>query len=605
MNDSYILGISAFYHDSSASLLKNGIIVAACQEERFSRIKGDSNFPGQSIDYCLSEAGITIDRLDHVVFYDKPILKFDRILSSYIHTAPIGIRSWLKAIPLWLKDKLWTEDTIKKTLKYNKNVLFTEHHQAHAASAFYPSPFKEAAIITIDGAGEWATTTIGKGIDNTIEIIEEIGFPHSLGLLYSAFTYYCGFKVNSGEYKLMGLAPYGEPKYSDIILENLITLNEDGSYILHEKYFNYISGLTMISKKFENLFGMKPNKPDIKPTQFYMDIAASIQQVFTTAVLNIVRRAKTVTGLDNLVIAGGSALNCVTNSVILNSKIFSSLFIQPAAGDAGCSLGAALFVHYNYCGNTRIVDKKTDSQHGSYLGPAYTDYQIKSILDEHNIVYTFADEEKLIDFTVDALINQKVIGWFQGRMEFGPRALGNRSILGDPRSETMQKDMNVKIKFRESFRPFAPSVLEEKVSEWFETDSPSPYMLLTAQVKENKRIPFDHSIKGLGILDYRRSEIPAVTHVDYSARIQTVNNKTNPVYHTLINRFYEKTGVPMLINTSFNVRGEPIVCSPTDALRCFFGSNIDVLIIGSFIIARDKQIKKMDIKKWKKSLTRD
>lgn len=603
MSDIYILGISAFYHDSSAALLKNDQVIAACQEERLSRIKGDSCFPAGSIDYCLKEAGISIERVDHIVFYDKPILKFDRILASFIHTAPMGLRAWLKAVPVWLKEKLWTEDIIKKALGVDKNILFTQHHQSHAASAFYPSPFEEAAVLTVDGAGEWTTTAIGKGSGNKLEIIERIDFPHSLGLLYSAFTYYCGFRVNSGEYKLMGLSPYGTPKYADLIKNNIVTLNDDGSFLLNEKYFSYISGLKMISAKFEKLFDMPANKTDRIPDQFYMDIAASIQSVFSEAMLNLVKRAKSTTGCDKLVIAGGSGLNCVTNELILKSSIFSDIFIQPAAGDGGCSLGAAYYVYYSYLKNERVI--KHEQKLTSCYGPEYSNYEIEQTLKKHDIIYRYASDEELLEYASDKIIEQKVIGWVQGRMEFGPRALGNRSILGDPRSEKMQKDMNIKIKFRESFRPFAPSVLEEHYKEWFDIDVPSPYMLFTAKVKDEKRLKTDLSRQGLELLNQKRSLIPAVTHVDYSARIQTVDKNLNPLFHKLIDCFRSKTGIPMLINTSFNVRGEPIVCSPEDSLRCFFGSNIDILIAGNFIIEKENQDKNMDIKKWKKSIIKD
>jgi len=606
MSDVYILGISAFYHDSAASLIKNGEIIAAIQEERFTRKKGDADFPINAIRECLKIGNIDISNLDYIVFYDKPILKFDRILASYIHTAPKGLLSFLKAVPLWLKSKLWTEDEIKKKLKYKKNVLFTEHHQSHAASAFFPSPFNEAAIITVDGAGEWTTTTIGIGKENKIKLLKKINFPHSLGLLYSAFTYYCGFRVNSGEYKLMGLAPYGEPKYLDIIKKELITINEDGSYLLNEKYFDYISGLRMINKKFEKLFGREALPPDKKPDQFYMDIAASIQVVFDEILVKIAREAKKITGLDNLCLAGGVALNCVSNSKILFEKIFKKIWIQPASGDAGGALGSALYVYYHYLNNRRVADNINDFQKGSYLGNEYSNEEIENSLKRFGVKYKKVTEEELIEIISSEIANKKVIGWFQGRMEFGPRALGARSILGDARDPDMQSVMNLKIKFRESFRPFAPSVLEDYAKEYFEIDIPSPYMLLVAQVKKDKLIEVDKSgKKGLDLLKLKRSIIPAITHVDNSARLQTVNQKTNPLYYKLIKRFYEKTGCPVIINTSFNVRGEPIVCSPVDAYYCFMGTNIDILAIGNFILYKEEQPEIKDLKKWKKTLIKD
>lgn len=606
MNNIYILGISAFYHDSASCLIKDGEIIAAIQEERLTRKKGDESFPINSIRKCLKIGNIDISQIDYIVFYDKPILKFDRILASYIHTSPKGLLSFLKAIPLWLKSKLWTEDEIKKKLKYKKDILFTEHHQSHAASAFFPSPFNEAAIITVDGAGEWTTTTIGIGKENKIRLLKKINFPHSLGLLYSAFTYYCGFRVNSGEYKLMGLAPYGEPKYVDIIKKELIHINEDGSYLLNEKYFNYISGLRMINKKFEKLFGRETLPPDQKPDQFYMDIASSIQSVFDEIMLKIAREAKRVTGLNNLCLAGGVALNCVSNSKILQEKIFDNIWIQPAAGDAGGSLGAALYIYYNYLNNKRETDNINDFQKGSYLGNEYSNEEIEEELKKFGAVYKRVSDEELIEIISDEINNKKVIGWFQGKMEFGPRALGSRSILGDARDTDMQTVMNLKIKFRESFRPFAPSVLEEYAKDYFDIDIPSPYMLLIAQVKKDKLIEVDKTNKkGLDLLKLKRSIIPAVTHVDNSARLQTVNEKTNPLYYKLIKRFYEKRGCPVIINTSFNVRGEPIVCSPIDAYYCFMGTNIDILAIGNFILYKDEQPEIKDLKKWKKTLIKD
>ncbi len=606
MNDIYILGISAFYHDSAACLVKNGEIIAAIQEERLTRKKGDADFPINAIRECLKIGKIEVDDLSYVVFYDKPILKFERILSSYIHTAPKGLNSFLKAIPLWLKSKLWTEDEIKKELKYKKEVLFTEHHQSHAASAFFPSPFSEAAIITVDGAGEWTTTTIGIGKNNSIKLLKKINFPHSLGLLYSAFTYYCGFRVNSGEDKLMGLAPYGEPKYVDIIKKELITINDDGSFLLNEKYFNYISGLTMINKKFEKLFGRERLKPDQKPDQFYMDIAASIQAVFDEIMVKIAKETKRITGSKNLVLAGGVALNCVSNSKILQERIFDNIWIQPASGDAGGALGAALYIYYNYLNNERKTDEINDFQKGSYLGSEYSNEEIENQLKKFGAVYKKVSDDELIEIVANEINNKKVIGWFQGRMEFGPRALGSRSILGDARDSEMQTNMNLKIKFRESFRPFAPSVLEEYTKEYFEIDIPSPYMLLVAQVKKDKLLNVDKTDKkGLDLLKLKRSVIPAVTHVDNSARLQTVNKNSNPLYYKLIEKFYELTNCPVIINTSFNVRGEPIVCSPIDAYYCFMGTNIDILAIGNFILYKKDQPEIKDLKKWKKSLIKD
>lgn len=606
MKDSYILGISALYHDSASVLLKNGEIIAASQEERFTRKKGDENLPINSILYALKVAGITINEVDHIVFYDKPILKFDRILASYIHTAPKGLASFLKALPLWLKSKLWTEDQIKKELGYKKEIYFTEHHQSHSASAFFPSPYDKSAIITIDGAGEWQTTTIGIGEGNKIKILKEINFPNSLGLLYSAFTYYCGFRVNSGEYKLMGLAPYGKPVYLDLIKKELIKINDDGSYAINEKYFNYVSGLKMINKKFSALFGRPPLGADGKPDQFYMDIAASIQELFNEILVKIAIKAKSLTNMDNLVLAGGVALNCVANSKILSKSGFKNVWIQPAAGDAGGALGAALYIYYNYQGANRNTDNINDFQKGSYLGPEFTDEEIEIFLKKSGALYRKVSEDELVDTISDAIINQKVIGWFQGRMEFGPRALGSRSIIGDARSSEMQSVMNLKIKFRESFRPFAPSVLEDKAGEYFDTKTASPYMLLTAQVKKDKLIQSDCEGKtGLELLNLKRSVITAVTHVDNSARLQTVNEKDNGLYYKLIKKFYDKSGCPVIINTSFNVRGEPIVCEPADAYYCFMGTNIDVLALGSFILYKEEQTPIKDLNKWKKTLIKD
>lgn len=606
MDNKYILGISAFYNDSAACIIKNGSIIAAAQEERFTRKKGDADFPINAIYYCLKAAEISISDLSEIVFYDKPILKFDRILASYIHNAPKGVESFVQAVPLWLKSKLWVEDTIKKELNFKNDILFTEHHQAHAASAFFPSPFDKAAIITIDGVGEWSTTTIGTGIGSKISLFKKIDFPHSLGLLYSAFTYYCGFRVNSGEYKLMGLAPYGKPVYLDIIKKEIITINSDGSYVLNENYFNYISGLKMINSRFEKLFGHKSLKPDQKPGQFYMDIAASIQKLFDEILVRIAVEAKRLTGLENLCIAGGVGLNCVSNSAILKESGFSGIWVQPAAGDAGGGLGASLYVYYQYLNNERVTDGKTDFMEGAYLGPSFDNNEIKDALDRLGAVYHNTPADELLKIIAAAISSEKVIGWFQGRMEFGPRALGNRSILGDARSEKMQSMMNLKIKFRESFRPFAPSVMEEKSTEYFDIDRPSPYMLLTAQVKSGKLVKADTDGKtGMELLKLKRSVVPAITHVDNSARLQTVSEKTNPLFYKLLKEFESKTGCPLIINTSFNVRGEPIICNPVDAYNCFMGTGIDLLAIGDFILYKEEQPKNPELKKWKKSLIKD
>lgn len=606
MSGEKILGISAFYHDSAAALIDNGEIVAAAQEERFSRKKGDSSFPSMAVNYCLREAAIGIDDVDQIVFYDKPITKFDRILGSYIHSAPKGWRSFLQAMPLWLKTKLWTEDSIARETGFKKDILFADHHQSHAASAFYPSPYEEAAIITVDGAGEWTTTAIGVGRGNRIDLVKKLNFPHSLGLLYSTFTYYCGFKVNSGEYKLMGLAPYGKPVYLDLIKKELITVHNDGSYTLNEKYFGYISGLKMLNGRFEKLFGRKSLSPGAVPDQFYMDIAASVQELCNEIMVAIAKEAKRVTGLDRLCIAGGVGLNCVANSRIVAECGFSGVWIQPAAGDAGGALGAAYLGHYLYSGNARNTTREKDRMKGSLLGPGYGKDEIRSALDTFRAKYHERDRDELIRETARCIADQKVVGWFQGRMEFGPRALGNRSILGDPRSESMQTTMNLKIKFRESFRPFAPSVIEEKTGEYFEPGNPSPYMLLTAQVNRNLRIAVNEDgLKGLELLKLKRSTLPAVTHVDGSARLQTVSKEENPLFHALISEFGKLTGCPVLINTSFNVRGEPVVCSPKDAFLCFMGTNIDVLVIGNFILYKNEQPENVELDKWKKTLIQD
>ncbi|MSU54264.1 MAG: hypothetical protein EXS48_00280 [Candidatus Staskawiczbacteria bacterium] len=597
--DTNILGISAFYHDSAAALIKNGEIISAGQEERFTRKKHDADFPKNAIEYCLKEAKIGPEDLDYIVFYDKPFLKFERIIETYLAYAPVGIRSFLKAIPLWIKQKIWIRDLIRKDIKgFKGKILFTEHHQSHLASAFYPSPFTESVILSIDGVGEWTTTSIAHGKGNNFKILEEIRFPDSLGLLYSAFTYFTGFKVNSAEYKVMGLAPYGSPKYVDKILDNLIDVKEDGSFKLNMEYFNFPVGLTMTNEKFNLLFGGPPREPESPVTQREMDLASSLQQVTEMVMLKIARHAKQITGCDNLCLAGGVALNCVANSKILKENIFKNIWIQPASGDAGGALGAALSVWYDYLDNTRLADNKNDSQKGSFLGPEYNNDTILDFLKKNSIPYVALPQEELIKRTAELLAQEKVVGWFQGRMEFGPRALGARSILGDPRSESMQKVMNLKIKFRESFRPFAPSVLSEKAADCFEIDRESPYMLLTADVKKEMRREMSEAEKelfGIDKLNVVRSKIPAVTHVDYSARLQTVHRETNLLYWKLIKAFFEITGYPVLINTSFNIRGEPIVCSPADAYTCFMRTGMDYLAMGSFLLKKEDQPKPKEV----------
>lgn len=588
----YVLGISAFYHDSAAALLCDGEIVAAAQEERFTRKKHDPGFPSKAAEFCFAQAGIQASDLDFVAFYDKPILKFHRLLETYLAFAPVGLKSFRKAIPTWLGEKLHMKGKMTRALgcKPKNRYVFPEHHESHAASAFYPSPFEEAAIVTMDGVGEWATTSIGVGEGNKIKLIREIRFPHSLGLLYSAFTYYCGFKVNSGEYKLMGLAPYGEPKYADLIRDHLIDLREDGSYRLDLSYFNYCQGLTMTNDKFASLFGQPVRSPETDLSQFQMDVAASIQEVTEEVMLKTARYAKEVTGKDNLCLAGGVALNCVGNGVILREGPFDKIWIQPAAGDAGGALGAAQFVWHNLLGKPREV-RPADAQRGSLLGPKYESKDIKSFLDGQNVVYEECTEQGLSDRVAELIEQENVIGWFQGPMEFGPRALGSRSIIGDARSPKMQSVMNLKIKFRESFRPFAPIVLREHASEYFDIEErhDSPYMLIVAPVKEDKRKDVDQGLFGLDKLKQNRSVIPAVTHVDYSARLQTVDGERNPRLASMMRAFHERTGSPVLINTSFNVRGEPIVCTPEDALRCFMGTEMDVLVLENFVIRRVDQ----------------
>ena len=587
----YILGISCFYHDSAAALIKDGEIIAAAQEERFTRKKHDFNFPENAVKYCMKQAGIEVGDLSFVTFYDKPLLKFERIFLTYLSYAPSGFRSFNKAMPLWFKDRLWMSGLISEKLGYEGKILFTEHHEAHAASAFYPSPFKEAAILTMDGVGEWETTSFGIGKDNDFELLYDIKFPHSIGLLYSAFTYYTGFKVNSAEYKVMGLAPYGEPKYADLILKELIDLKEDGSFKLNMKYFNYCAGLTMTNKRFDKLFGRPPRKSETKITQMDMDLARSIQLVTEEAMLRASRHIYKVTGHKNLCLAGGVALNCVANGKVFKEGPFENIWIQPSAGDAGGALGAALRIWYKYFGSKRTVDSLKDSQKGSYLGPEYSDDYIENYLKVNTIPHVKLKKEELLKTAASYINNEKVIGWFQGRMEFGPRALGARSIIGDGRSPAMQSRMNLKIKFRESFRPFAPSVLAEKAKDYFDINSESPYMLLVANVNHNHlKKDTDKEPEGFDRLKIIRSDIPAVTHVDNSARLQTVSSDTsNKTYYDLINEFYKETGCPVIINTSFNVRGEPIVCSPEDAYRCFMTTEMDYLVMGSFVINKTKQ----------------
>ncbi len=594
-----ILGISAYYHDSAAALVQDGKIVAAAQEERFSRKKQDARFPTNAANYCLDAANIKLRDLDQIVFYDKPLIKFERLLETYLAYAPDGFRSFVAAMPVWLQEKLFLKDLLKKELaaiaeckvKDLPPLLFTEHHQSHAASAFFPSPFDKAAVLCMDGVGEWATTSVWRGHGNSLNPEWEIDFPHSLGLLYSAFTYFTGFKVNSGEYKLMGLAPYGEPKYADLILDNLLSLKDDGSFRMDMQYFNYANGLTMTNRKFDGLFGGPPRKPESPVTQREMDLASSIQAVTEEVVLRLAKTVQKESGAEYLCLAGGVALNCVANGRLLREGPFKDIWIQPAAGDAGGALGAALSVWYEYLGNPRVVDE-TDSMAGSYLGPKFSDQEIRSYLDSVNADYKILADTELMPQLADVLANENVVGWFQGRMEFGPRALGGRSIIGDPRSKAMQSVMNLKIKYRESFRPFAPAVLADRVSDYFDINHCSPYMLLVAPVSEKLRTPMtkeQENLFGIEKLNVPRSEIPAITHVDYSARIQTVHKETNPRYYDVIEHFGKQTGCPVIVNTSFNVRGEPIVCTPEDAYRCFMRTEMDYLVIEGFLMAKPDQ----------------
>ena len=615
----YILGISAFYHDSGVALIKNEIILAAAQEERFSRKKQDARFPVDAIEYCLKEAGISLKEVDYIAFYDKPFLKFERLLETYLTEAPKGFKSFVMAVPLWLKEKLFLKETLARNFNERFNLskaeiveklMFGEHHQSHAASAFYPSPFEESAILTIDGVGEWATTSLAHGKGNNIQFLKEINFPHSLGLLYSAFTYYTGFKVNSGEYKVMGLAPYGRPVYVDLIKKHLIDIKDDGSYRLDMRYFNYTTGLTMTNHKFDRLFGAPARKKESALTSREMDLAASIQAITEEIVIKMAKHAKAVTGSNNLCLAGGVALNCVANGILLRQKIFENIWIQPAAGDAGGALGGAYSVYYQELAHPRTIDPtQLDKMQGTFLGPQASKQEIETYLNSVKAVYHYqTDEEKLIDMVSESLKAEKVIGWHQGRMEFGPRSLGNRSILGDPRSHKMQSIINLKIKYRESFRPFAPSILREKTQEWFDLEIDSPYMLFVAPVNKIKQLTMtkaQETLFGIEKLKIPRSKIPAVTHVDYSARIQTVDQETNPRYHQLITAFEQKTGTPLVVNTSFNVRGEPIVCTPKDSYQCFMRTEMDMLVIDNFILYKQEQPYFKDKEKWQEEFKLD
>jgi carbamoyltransferase len=595
----YLLGISAFYHDSAACLLKDGKIIAAAQEERFTRKKHDSAFPSEAIKYCLTEAGIDAKELTNVIFYEKPFVKFERLLETYFAFAPRGLRSFCKAIPVWVKDKIFQKSVLAKSLNealeaavdWKGKLLFSEHHLSHAASAFYPSPFRNAAVLTLDGVGEWTTASIAIGSNSSLEIIKEIHFPHSIGLLYSAFTYYLGFKVNSGEYKVMGLAPYGRPIYAKLIRDHLVQIADDGSFHLDMRYFEFATGLTMTSKKFDRLFGAPPREPESQLTQRDMDLAASIQSVVEEVVVRLGKSIREITGEKYLCLAGGVALNCVANGVLRREKIFDDIWIQPAAGDSGGALGSALVAWHLLYGSDRSTTADGDGMSGSYLGPEYSNAQIEQQLLACGAKFEKLNDRELIERTAEALIKEKAIGWMQGRMEFGPRALGSRSIIADPRSPRMQKQLNLKVKFRESFRPFAPSVLAEDAGDWFEEGDASPYMLFVSNVKQDKRLEIDAETDLFGIdrLNVTRSLVPAITHVDYSARLQTIHKETNPVFHALVSCFKEKTGCPMVVNTSFNVRGEPIVCEPRDAFRCFMGTDLDVLVVGNYFLRKDEQ----------------
>jgi carbamoyltransferase len=594
-----ILGISAFYHDSAAALVRDGAIVAAAQEERFTRRKHDAGLPIHAVQYCLKAAEIALDELDFVVFYDKPLLKFERLIETYLAFAPRGLSSFKTAMPLWIKEKLFQKELLRKQLQplgtkfdWRSRLLFCEHHLSHAASAYFPSPFDEALVLTLDGVGEWATTSVATGKGHDLVIEREIAFPHSLGLLYAAFTYYTGFRINSGEYKVMGLAPYGEPKFRQIILDHLIDLKPDGTFRLNMDYFDFCTGLTMTSDKFDRLFGGAARRPEAWLTQREMDLAASIQSVTEEIMLRLTSSLSRQTGHRNLCLAGGVALNCVANGKILKAGHFENIWIQPASGDAGGALGAALAVHHGFLGNQRTA-LPGDAMQGSYLGPEYTAAEIASELKAAGATFEFIDDEDaLLEITVDALAGERAVGWFNSRMEFGPRALGARSILADPRSPAMQKTLNLKVKYRESFRPFAPSILREDVADWFELEADSPYMLLVAGIRNERRRPMtdaQQTLFGIDKLNVPRSDIPAVTHVDFSARVQTVHQETNPRYHALLTKFKQRTGCPVLVNTSFNVRGEPIVCTPTDAFRCFMGTELDLLVVGNAVLRKEKQ----------------
>ena len=598
----YIIGISAFYHDSAVCIIKDGNIVAAVQEERFTRKKHDSGFPRNALLYCLKEANIKPNQIDKIVFYEKPFLKFERLIETYLAFAPKGFKSFASAMPLWVKEKLFQKSilikelssTLDKNIDWKKKILFSEHHLSHAASAFYPSPFEEAAVLTLDGVGEWTTTSVAIGKGKNLDVLKEIHFPHSLGLLYSAFTYYCGFKVNSGEYKLMGLAPYGNPSFKNIIEDNLIKILEDGSFQLNMNYFDYATGLTMTNKKFDKLFGAPPRKPEAKITQREMDLAASIQKITEEVVIKISKNIQKETNLKNICLAGGVALNCVANGILSKEKIFDNIWIQPAAGDAGGALGSALSVWHLYYSKERLLTKNRDLMKGSYLGPSFNKNEIENELNICKAKYHILDDQNILEKVVSELEQEKIVGWMQGRMEFGPRALGARSIIADPRSTSMQKKLNLKIKFRESFRPFAPSILSSEVNNWFDFEKESPYMTFIADVKKEKRrlmTDKEKNLFGIEKLNVPRSSVPAITHVDYSARIQTVHEDTNPKYFQLLSKFFIKTGCPILVNTSFNVRGEPIVCTATDAFKCFMGTELDILVIDNFILYKDEQDK--------------
>jgi carbamoyltransferase len=594
-----VLGISAFYHDSAAALIEDGHLVGAAQEERFTRKKHDSRFPQHAVQYCLDEAGIKLADVDYVAFYDKPFLKFERLLETYLAYAPRGFQSFRMAMPLWLKEKLFQKTVLRDEMKHwqpdfdwHKRLLFGEHHQSHAASAFFPSPYEEAAVLCMDGVGEWATTSLAWGQGNKLEMLKEIHFPHSLGLLYSAFTYYTGFKVNSGEYKVMGLAPYGEPKFKDKILEHIVDLKEDGSFRLDQKYFDYCTGLRMTNEKFGELFGGKARRPEELLTQHHMDLAASVQAVTEEIVIRLARSVKKETGAKNICLAGGVALNCVANGKLLRENLFDGIWVQPAAGDAGGAVGAAYAAYHGYLGQGRKLNGSLDGMAGSYLGPEYDDDEIEKRLIAAGAKLTRLTRAEIIDQTAQALADEKAVGWMQGRMEFGPRSLGARSILGDARSPSMQKTLNLKVKYRESFRPFAPAVLREDVDKYFDIKTDSPYMLMVAPVNEDRRRAMndaEQALFGIDKLNVPRSDIPAVTHVDYSARIQTVHKETNPAFHDLLSSFKAKTGYSVVVNTSFNVRGEPIVCTPEDAFRCFMGSEIEVLVVGNCFLRKEDQ----------------